>query len=147
MKDEKLVEEFEPMKIEDIVTLEYKEYKITGGEPLLALGKVLALASGIKNHSPDSKIYVYTNGLLLTEEIAKELETNGVTALTVSPHQYLNRATLIKIHAILPILISIGDIENISDWPVFCDINDMLLNIWQEGYCYKMPPEGRYYAK
>lgn len=148
MKDKKLVEEFKPTLNEDIERQKYKEYKITGGEPLLILWKVLILAEGIKNHSPDSKVYVYTNGILLTEEIAERLKTAGVDALTVSPHTYLNRETLRKIHTeILPIRISLGDVENISDWPVFCDIHEMLLSIWQKGDCYNLPPEGRYYAK
>ena len=76
-------DEIVPTKLEDINFNSYENVCITGGEPLLNMPKVKEVCDLI----PDGKVTIlYSNGLLMTEEIAKELEKNGVDYVNIGLH-------------------------------------------------------------
>lgn len=67
--------------------IQYDSYCITGGEPLLYLEKTLTTAKYLKEYT-GKKVYLYTNGLLLTDEIATQLHKN-IDGVTVGIHDNL----------------------------------------------------------
>ena len=72
-----------PTAFEDIDWAGYENFCITGGEPLLRLDLVAKVLAKI----PAGKtVILYTNGFLMTSEIAQELEACGVRYVNVGMH-------------------------------------------------------------
>ncbi len=56
-----------------------KGVSYSGGEPLMYLHKILSMASHITAKYPDIYQWHYTNGLLVTEDILKQLSDSGLS--------------------------------------------------------------------
>lgn len=61
--------------LDDLVKHGFEAFTISGGEPLTQLDKSVSLISSIKKTYPKVKFYLFTNGLLLTDEIISSLRT------------------------------------------------------------------------
>jgi pyruvate formate-lyase activating enzyme-like uncharacterized protein len=68
-----------------LAALGVKSVGISGGEPLLELGKVLALARALRRRFGGAlRIDLYTNGDLLTAPVLKRLKAAGVSGLRLN---------------------------------------------------------------
>jgi len=72
-----------PTDITDVEWDKYKTFCISGGEPLLDMAKVKSVCKQI----PEGRLVIlYTNGTLLTRDIASALNVLGVHAINVGLH-------------------------------------------------------------
>jgi len=60
----------------------YKNVCISGGEPLLFKDRILDICSLLTNQY----VILYSNGIYMTEQTAKELDENGVHAINIGLH-------------------------------------------------------------
>jgi organic radical activating enzyme len=123
MKDENIHDSFKVVAPMYVANAQYDTVMITGGEPMLCLDKVIMFSSLIKYRNENTKIYVYTNGELLSRHDASTMKLAGVTGLTVGPKKMMgidDRDSLAFIHScLMPIRILIQDIligQRFIDW-------------------------------
>jgi molybdenum cofactor biosynthesis enzyme MoaA len=81
-----------PTTLEELDFALYNVVCISGGEPLLFLDRVKKICE----RSDGKFIVLYTNGTLMTPEIAGDLATWGVNAINVGLHQPSKFHTLIR---------------------------------------------------
>ena len=126
----------------------YGEYAITGGEPLMEYKKLVQFICLVRYFNPDSKIYLYTNGILLHLKTAETLQVAGLDGINWTPHQYptkLEKQTITFIHAcLIPVRILIQDKLVDDDMLKYALDNSMQINQWAIGDCDNMEPEDRY---
>jgi len=92
MNDEKIHDSFEDATAWYIAQQMHKEVNITGGEPLLALPRVIMLTQLIKYFNPKVKLWLYTNGTLLTLSNLTVLKAIGIDGLNVSIHKGIHHS-------------------------------------------------------
>lgn len=82
-----IIDSFKKVKFTELINLlfenQYEEIAVTGGEPLLFPYKVLSVINTIKQVSPFSKIFLYTNGDYINEDTFSEFinifsQINGI---------------------------------------------------------------------
>ena len=125
-----------------------KMISITGGEPTLDMHRLLMFVSLLKYRKPDTKVYVYTNGDLLTREEADMMKVAGVDGINWSPHGGIDnyqRNHWAFIHScVIPVRMRIQDTMIHDDLIQWCDNNGIEVCEWSIGDCYDMPDEDRY---
>lgn len=126
----------------------YDEYAITGGEPMLEFEKLVQFICLIKYFNSNAKVYLYTNGYLLSIEAASTLKVAGLTGINWSPHKKpgMGRQNRMQfIHAcLIPVRILIQDTLLDDDILKYALDNSMQIKQWTIGDCDEMGPEDRY---
>lgn len=150
MKDEKIHDSFEDSTALWIAQQMHKEVSITGGEPLLVLPKVVMFSQIVRYFNPNVKLWLYTNGELLTKSVARTLKLVGFDGISVSPHgqfSWETKMNYLDIHHIMPLRFMMQDTEIDCQSRSFFDRNNMLYRVWEIGDCNEMPFESRYRLK
>jgi hypothetical protein len=155
MKDKDIHESFEDATAWYIAQQMHKEVSITGGEPLLALPQVIMFSQIVRYFNPDVKLWLYTNGELLTRENAKILAAIGIDGINISIHSIPSWRTLPEywhIHAnIIPLRYLVGEDEltkeHMADVRGYARLRDIPLRVWKMDDCNDMPFESRYRLK
>jgi len=131
----------------------HKEVSITGGEPLLALPRVIMFSQIVKYFNPDVKLYLYTNGELLTDEIAKILKACGIDGINISIHkitswQMLPRYWSIHESGKMPLRFLVGEDEltkeQLGEVKGNARLAGIPVRVWKMDDCKDMPFESRY---
>ena len=80
---------FQPVEMEDLLQLNYRDWEITGGEITLPeyFPKVVRLCYRLSLKPIKPNIYVYTNGYILTEEQLSILCSVGVGGINIGLHK------------------------------------------------------------
>lgn len=73
-----------PVKLEEIDFSKYKFVCISGGEPLLFMERIKAIADKAREHG--AFIILYSNGIYWTPEKAQQLEEWGIDAANIGLH-------------------------------------------------------------
>ena len=73
-----------PIKLEDIDFSKYKFVCISGGEPLLFMERIKAVADKAREHG--AFIIIYSNGIYWTTEKAIQLKNWGIDAANIGLH-------------------------------------------------------------
>lgn len=148
MKDKEIYDSFVTASPGYVATQQYDEVCITGGEPLLVLPKVIQFAALVRYFNPDVKIYLYTNGRLLTKNVAKFLSLAGIDSISISLHDFSTCYNLFDfsyIHCyIMPIRILVGEHEESEKVVRYAEIHKMDMRVWKMDDCFDMPEEDRY---
>ncbi len=148
MNDLEIYKSFETVRALYIAEKRYDEVCITGGEPLLELPKVVQFAALVRYFNPDVKIYLYTNGILLTEETLETLKLSGITGINWLAHSFISEMEYMFLNDILPIRFLLGEKE-MSKQNLEIMIGDiknqkMDMRIWKMDDCKDMPEKNRY---
>lgn len=148
MKDKKIHDSFLNTNALNIAMMGYDEIGITGGEPLLELEKLVQFICLVKYFNPDTKVYLYTNGVLLESETALTLKTAGLTGINWSPHHkptLLDYQRICFIHnCVTPVRILIQDILVDDKILQYAIDNDIQIRQWSIGDCDDMEIEDRF---
>ena len=148
MKDFDTHNSFKSKSALAIASAKFDEVSITGGEPLLEMQKLIQFVSLIKYFRPDTKVYLYTNGVFLNNDVASMLAVAGVDGINWSPKTVITeiqRQHIAYIHACLvPVRIRIQDIMTDDILLHYALSNGMQVCQWTIDDCYKMPEENRY---
>lgn len=59
---------------------------VSGGEPLVAIERVIQLAGHLKTHSPSLQLCLFTNGDFFSEDVATLLVDSGFNSVRISAH-------------------------------------------------------------
>jgi len=83
---------FQPVEMEDLLQLNYRDWEITGGEITLPeyFPKAVRLCYLLSLKPIKPNIYVYTNGDILTEEQLSVLCSVGVNGINIGIHNKYN---------------------------------------------------------
>ena len=149
MKDKKIHDSFLNTNASNIAMMRYDEIAITGGEPLLELGKLVQFICLLKYFNKNAKVYLYTNGILLKSETAAMLKIAGLDGVNWSPHSYptkQDKQIMTFIHiCLIPVRILIQDKFTIYDDILqYALDNSMQIKQWMIGDCDDMKPEDRF---
>jgi len=79
LSDELAIDDWN-LAIQDLISNGFNAFTLSGGEPLLDVEKTLSIARYIKLLKPRAKVYLFTNGLLLSKRTLHRIEPyiNGV---------------------------------------------------------------------
>ncbi|KKL56948.1 hypothetical protein LCGC14_2240290 [marine sediment metagenome] len=126
----------------------YDEIGITGGEPLLELERLVQFICLIKYFNKKAKVYLYTNGILLTSETAAVLKVAGLDGINWSPKakptsEEKNLITFVHV-CLMPIRLLIQDEMTDDDMLEFVMSNGMQIKQWTLGDCSDMELEDRF---
>jgi organic radical activating enzyme len=151
MKDPQLSDTFKEVTPMYVANAHYDTVSITGGEPTLNMHQLIMFVSLIKYRKPDTIVYVYTNGDLLTREEADMMKVAGIDGINWSPHILPDLATKYKWafihHCVIPVRVRIQDTQVCDDLLKYFDSQSMEYVKWSIGDCYDMPDEDRYKLK
>jgi organic radical activating enzyme len=150
MKDEDIHDSFEDATAWYIAQQMHTEVSITGGEPLLALPRIVMFSQIIRYFNPDVKLWLYTNGELLTMNELQVLKAIGIDGLNVSLHKGLHHgweADLRWASMMFPMryLINEDELNYYGRARVF-DLPGTV-RVWSMDDCKDMPFESRYRLK
>ncbi len=148
MKDKKIHDSFLNTNASNIAMMRYDEIAITGGEPLLELGKLVQFICLLKYFNKNAKVYLYTNGILLKSETAAMLQTAGLDGINWSPKvkplpEEENLMTFIHV-CLMPIRMLVQDKLIDDDMLQYAYDNSMQIKQWTIGDCDDMEPEDRF---
>lgn len=76
-------------RVTELHRIKFERYPtlcLTGGEPLAMYERLLSVLITAKWHNPDTYVVLNTNGLLLSDRKARELERYGLNAINVGLH-------------------------------------------------------------
>lgn len=136
MKDQEVVDTFTPKTVDDIVGMPtYSTYLITGGEPTTDMTTLLRLIKSIHENHPDSRIYLYSNGTLLSNKRALALKHAGLHGINIGLHNDIDYAQLWQLNSIIPL--RLHRYINIVT-PLlrkFCAEYSIPLKEWEMGQC------------
>ena len=148
MKEEKIHDSFTDRAAFDIAAAKFDIVKVSGGEPLMEYKKLVQFICLVRYFNPDSKIYLYTNGILLHLKTAETLQVAGLDGINWTPHQYptkLEKQTIAFVHAcLIPVRMLIQDKLVDDDILKYALDNSMQINQWTIGDCDNMESEDRY---
>jgi hypothetical protein len=148
MKDKEIHDSFEDATAWYIAQQMHTEVSITGGEPLLALPHIIMFSQIIRYFNPDVKLWLYTNGMLLTKDVAMILKAIGIDGISISLHKLNNWLWLPHfwdIHAnILPVRYLVGEDELTKDISDHVATSKIPMRVWKMDDCNDMPFESRY---
>jgi pyruvate formate-lyase activating enzyme-like uncharacterized protein len=150
MKDKEIHDSFEDATAGYIAQQMHTEVSITGGEPLLALPRVIMFSQIIKYFNPDVKLWLYTNGELLTLETVHLLNACGISGLNVSTHNWdkINITLLEWIHLHdMPVRFLVGKHEVTNEIVETANKYEIPIRVWTMDDCNDMPFESRYRLK
>ncbi len=127
---QELRDTFKPITLEEIEQSDYRDYEITGGEPLTGENAV-ALACVLAAIPDDKNVYLYTNGIVLDPFIAMSLKRLGVTVINVGYHQIDLDWDMLRVidESILPIRLYVKDGEVIDR------MDGLDIRVWYPGEC------------
>ena len=114
---------------------QYDAFAVTGGEPLLEEGRLFIVLAALKREQ--KPIYLYTNGLLLTNEYATELR-KYVDGINIGLHKIDIDLVgkLIRIHKeIVPIRILVWEKLCPTYLEELCREHDIALRKWKMDEC------------
>jgi organic radical activating enzyme len=149
MKDENIHDSFKVVAPMYVANAQYDTVLITGGEPMLVLPRVIMFTSLIKYRNENTKVYVYTNGVLMTRHDASTMKLAGVDGVTIGPKEMVGvdaRDLWAFVHScIMPVRILIQDIligQRFLDW---AEENQIPYRSWTLGEtCHEREDEDRY---
>lgn len=148
MNDLETYKSFETVRALYIAKKRYDEVCITGGEPLLVLPRVIQFAALVRYFNSEVKIYLYTNGELLTRDVAKILVAAGIDGISISLHELPNWRILPEywhLHInIIPLRFLVGEHEITDDIEGLVRVSKIPMRIWKMDDCFDMPEEDRY---
>jgi hypothetical protein len=150
MKYDDIIETFKPATAREIAEKKYDEIAITGGEPLLALPEINDLIMECEHTGHKPLFYLYTNGVALNVDVAKQLRDWGVDGLNFSDHglafPWLSENLVAAINRdIMPVRIRVQDTApRLDTLKNFCCEHGIKLVQWHMDDCYEMEPEDRY---
>ncbi len=148
MKDKEIFDSFKLCSPFHVAASDFEEIAITGGEPLMEPEKLVQFICLIKYFNKNAKIYLYTNGDLLSIETAQTLLTAGLNGINWSPKRKPGtgrQQRMSFIHACkIPIRILIQDVLVDDDILKYALDNSMQIRQWTLGDCADMEPEDRY---
>jgi pyruvate formate-lyase activating enzyme-like uncharacterized protein len=149
MKDENIHDSFKVVAPMYVANARYDTVLITGGEPMLVLPKVIMFTSLIKYRNENTKVYVYSNGELLTRYDASTMNLAGIDGLTIGPKIKMNlaeRQHWTFIHScIMPIRMLIQDVLMDKQFIEWAEINQVPYRSWTLGEtCHERDDEDRY---
>ena len=148
MNDEKIHSSFEDATAWYIAQQMHSEVSITGGEPLMALPRVIMFSQIVRYFNPDVKLWLYTNGELLTLETVRLLKMCGISGLNISIHNWdrINSSLLQWAHLreMMPIRILANEDEMNEEVQETVADYDIPLRLWKMDDCNDMPFESRY---
>jgi len=122
---------FKPITLEELTKTSYKDYEITGGEPLLK-SNFHKTQTAMLVLPPKANKYLYTNGLFLDRNTAQALYHFGITGINIGYHrQKLNWNLLREIHKyIIPIRLWVK-VDEIKEIPSV----GLPVYLWRLGDC------------
>jgi organic radical activating enzyme len=151
MQDDELSDTFKEVTPMYVANAHYDTVSITGGEPTLDMHRLLMFVSLIKYRKPDTIVYVYTNGDLLTREEADMMKVAGVDGINWSPHiqpdNYAKNKWAFIHHCVIPVRVRVQDTLFTDDLRKYFNNQNMEFVTWSIGDCYNMPEEDRYRLK
>ncbi len=149
MKDEQLSDTFKEVTPMYVANAHYDVVSITGGEPTLDMHKLLMFVSLLKYRKPDTIVYVYTNGDLLTREEADMMKMSGIDGINWSPKRgvdnYQQNHWAFIHSCVLPVRVLIQDTLVYDDLIQYFDNQGMEFREWTLGEtCHEREDEDRY---
>jgi MoaA/NifB/PqqE/SkfB family radical SAM enzyme len=150
MKDKEIHDSFEDATAWYIAQQMHKEVSITGGEPLLVLPRVIMFTQILRYFNPDVKLWLYTNGELLTLEMVHLLNACGINGLNVSLHNWdkINITLLEWIHVHdMKVRFLVGRHEVNHEMVEIANKFEIPMRVWKIDDCKDMPFESRYRLK
>jgi MoaA/NifB/PqqE/SkfB family radical SAM enzyme len=151
MKDKEIHDSFENATAWYIAQQMHKEVSITGGEPLLALPRLVMFTQIIKYFNPDVKLWLYTNGRLLTQNTLQVLKAIGIDGLNVSLHKGLHCTWMDDMRwasLMFPMRYLVSE-EELSHYGknAVMSLPALEVRVWKMDDCKDMPFESRYRLK
>jgi molybdenum cofactor biosynthesis enzyme MoaA len=150
MQDKEIHDSFEDATAWFIAQQMHTEVSITGGEPLLTLPRVIMFSQILRYFNPDVKLWLYTNGELLTPIKASLLKAIGFTGINVSIHGELSALQSMdykEISRMLSLRFLISDDELSDNNREWLERIGAPVRVWQMDDCNDMPFESRYRLK
>ncbi len=147
MRDKEIHDSFEDATALYIAKQMHTEVSFTGGEPLLVLPKVIMLSQLVKYFNPDVKLWLYTNGSLLTQSTASLLKEIGINGLNISlhkglPHYWENIFRWSSMSLSIRYLINEDELNHYGRARVYSLPGEV--RVWGKDDCKDMPFESRY---
>jgi len=132
---------FKPITLNELSMTDYRDYEITGGEPLLDIDCLCRVLLSIP-HGRNK--YLYTNGtilpLVLDQAWNALKQFNGIN---IGYHDIqLNWPVILRVHDVVPVRLWVQD-SDMTD-----EIRDLglPLQIWTQGECFNVTTD-RYYVE
>lgn len=150
MNDKEIHASFEDATAWYIAQQMHTEVSITGGEPLLALPRVIMFSQILRYFNPDVKLWLYTNGKLLTMNELQVMKAIGIDGLNVSLHKGLHQGwqddmRWASIMFPMRYLVSEEELDHYGRTAVMSLPGTV--RVWKMDDCKDMPFESRYRLK
>ena len=128
--------------MDDILKTKYDSFVITGGEPTLDLELLFMVINDIHRSQPKAKIYLHTNGVLLTEQFVVD-NSHILDGINISIHGEPDYDKYLKINNILPVRLHVWQELVTCKLSEFCEDHNIELKEWTMDDCETIP-EDRY---